>query len=62
MLRIMTPTDHMSTLQSHSIPRMTSGARYTPGMTFPVYLAPILAAPKSHIIGSPMVKGMAQER
>jgi hypothetical protein len=58
----MTPTDQMSILESHPKPKMISGARYTPGMTSPVCVSPILAAPKSEMVAGPFVMGIRLDR
>jgi len=58
----MTPTDHISTLQSHSMSKMTSGARYGPGKASPRCFSPSFAAPKSQMISGPLVNGISWER
>lgn len=44
------------------MPRIISGAGYTLGITPPEKHLPVLAAPKSHKIGGPLVMGMGIDR
>jgi len=61
----ITPIDHISMLETHSMSRMISGALYTPGMTSlekQSLGSSCLAAPKSLSMGNPFVMGIGRER